>query len=312
MRLAVESGRPPTRGKRTELFFVARAEGKHARGELRHLTVVADALVQIAFSFMPTHRYRMAQQHPAENRQEWESGTVVAVHPDTWEVDVRLSSTSSAVLRRVRVHSHFLPEVHTKDRQSRVIVGWLDARSQSPVALPLHHAITPRGDKSNHVFWSEHLRYRIRITRDGVFEIRNLTGDVLCQIQIIEQDGVIRLDTPNTHIVMNDAKGSIDAECTETLTAKCKNAKVEAEENVDVQAGGDISAQAEGNVKATAAGNVEATALGDVTALGQNVTVTGLTNVTVLAAGAVSVTAANVSIMGGSVLIGGGNVTIDG
>lgn len=187
-------------------------------------------------------------EHPAESKREWYAATVLAVHRDTWEIDVRALYGSAGRIRRVKVLGPFLPEPETDVLDSKVVVGWLDGHQQSPVAIPIHNTMIPDAEKAAHVFWSQHLAYLIRITRDGQLEIRNTKGPLL-QVRVLEADGVVRLDTPKTHLVLKDADGSIEAECE-------GNAKVAAGGNVDVTAGGNVAVEAGGNLSATAQGQV--------------------------------------------------------
>ncbi|MBI4516713.1 MAG: hypothetical protein HY699_12950 [Deltaproteobacteria bacterium] len=151
--------------------------------------------------------------HPAESQREWRTGIVTAVHPETWEVTVRLLYGTSAVVRRCKVLAHFLPEKHqtnpdgteNPERQSKVLVGYVDAYQQAPVAVPIHNPIIPDHLKAAYVFWSEHLRYRLTISRAGVLEIRNLNGDAVARM-VIEQDGpFIRFETPTVKATFDSA-----------------------------------------------------------------------------------------------------------
>lgn len=194
-------------------------------------------------------------EHPGESKREAYAATVEAVHPDTWEVDVRSLYASAGIVRRVKVLGHYLPEVHTRERDSKVIVAWLDAYQQAPVCWPIHNTMMPAPElKANHVYWSEHLAYRMRITRDGVLEIRNAAGPLL-QIQVLEEDGVVRIDTPRTRVILRDSDGSITAECEGDCT-------VDAGGNIEATAGGNVAVDAGGNISAVAGGNIHAQADG--------------------------------------------------
>jgi len=175
-------------------------------------------------------------EHPAESKREWYAATVLTVHRDAWEIDVRALYGSAGRIRRVKVLGPFLPEPETDVLDSKVVVGWLDSYQQSPVAIPIHNTMVPDAEKANHVFWSQHLAYLIRITRDGQLEIRNTKGPLL-QVRVLEADGVVRLDTPKTHLVLKDADGSIEVQCE-------GDAKLDAGGDVDVTAGGSLSAKA--------------------------------------------------------------------
>ncbi len=228
------------------------------------------------------------QDHPADSQYRLAIGIVIAVHRDTWEVDVRLTDETAAIVPRCKVQGHYLPEVHNVDadgnalklggRQSKVVVGWLDASCQNPVAIPVHNVIVPDSEKANHVYWSEQLRARITINRQNEFEIRIADGDNLYQFQIQRADGIIRAKTPTTMVELNDAAKSITARCDGDLIAECKNAKVTAASDVDVEAGGNIELKAP-NVKIVGAlqvvGNVAVT--GNLNATGSIVDVAGNT-----------------------------------
>lgn len=156
--------------------------------------------------------YSDLMAHPAESQQEWILGVVTRVYPETWEVDVQPFSHASGAVRRCKVHGVFLPEVHTEARQSKVLVGRLDAYQQAPVAIPIHNEIVPPAEKAGHVYWSEHLNWRLRITRGNVIELVNTeTGQRLRG----EQDGPLwRLETPSCSLLLDDAGNlvQLDAE----------------------------------------------------------------------------------------------------
>lgn len=145
----------------------------------------------------------MPADHPAESQREWTLGVVTAVYPSAWEIDAQPVFGTSGIARRCRVNGPFLPEVHTEARQSKVLIGRLDAYQQAPVAIPVHNVIIPDVQKAAHVYWSEHLAWRIRIDRAGVLQIENTaTGQRLRG----EQDGPFwRLTTPACTLVLDDA-----------------------------------------------------------------------------------------------------------
>lgn len=170
-----------------------------------------------------------------ESTREWLPGIVVKVHPETWEVDVRLSGKHSSVVRRCKVIGNFLPEEDVesdgkikKEKVGKVIVGMLNGFVQSPVAIPIHNVMSPGGDRKNYVYWSEHLNFKITIDRSGNLEISNNKKDLL-QIRIQEKDGTIRIDTPGTSIVQKQSD--------ESITINCKNANINASEKASVACG---------------------------------------------------------------------------
>lgn len=218
------------------------------------------------------------KEHIAESRREWAQGIVIGVHqgdgpedPLGWTVDVRLSYRSSGILRRVHIHDDFLPELHTMTRQSKVLVGWVDGYQQGPVAIPLHKAIISRADKAQYIMWRQHQRWLMRIkasiaTPDtpAEFEILNLTNGKKLQLRLQEQDGVIRLDTNHTRIVLHDADQSITLHSDHDLHASCRDADVQALGKVDVAAGTSATVKApkitlDGDVSITGALAVDAT-----------------------------------------------------
>lgn len=154
--------------------------------------------------------------HPAESQQALNTAIVVKVYPDTWEVDVQPTYGTSGIVRRVKVVSPFLPEVHTPERQSKVIIGRLDGFQQSPVAVPIHNTIIPPEQMAAHVYWSEHLTWRISITREHVIQILNTdTGMTLrgeregpfwrlstdgCSLLLDEAGQLVQLDAANIHL----------------------------------------------------------------------------------------------------------------
>lgn len=218
------------------------------------------------------------KDHPAESQHELTPGIVTRVYPDTWEVDVRPLYATSGTVRRAKVIGHYLPEVHTEERQSKVIYGRLDATQQAPVAIPIHNTMIPDADKPNYVHWLQLLGFRITINRTGVLEIRHSSDDeTLLSLRIHDDNLTV------------DAQGDV--------TINCANAKVVAEGNVGIEAGGDISAEAGGNITVTAGGSatVTAVAAASVSSTGP-MTVTAGSTASITAVGAVTITGATVAI----------------
>lgn len=175
--------------------------------------------------------------HPADSQREFTPGVVTAVHPETWEVDVQPLYATSGKTRRAKVIGHYLPEVHTEARQSKVIVGRLWANQQAPVAIPVHNTMIPDNQKPDFVHWLELLDFRITINRSGELEIRQTAdGEVVASFRI--HNGNLTVD------VAND------------VTVNCTNAAVNASGDVVVDAGGNIDAQADGNADVSAVGAV--------------------------------------------------------
>lgn len=201
--------------------------------------------------------------HVAESKTDWQLGLVRAVYPATWEVDVELAYAVNGVVRRARVAGVFLPEIHKPERPSHALVGWLDAFQQGPVAVPLHNTLCPPGERKDFVFWSEHHGFRITIREPGhtgelrsgaqvgELEIRSLKGGRELSLRLVEDGGVVRIDTPTTRIVLDDD-----------------------ENKVEIHADGDVAVDAGQNLVATAGGNATVTAVGSIGLTAQVVTVT--------------------------------------
>lgn len=232
--------------------------------------------------------------HPAESQREFVPAIVTAVYPDTWEVDVALAYSSGATVQRCKVQGIFLPEVHTEDRQSKVLIGRLDELQQAPIAIPIHNTMIPDEEKADHVYWSEHHGFRIKIREPGhqgelrpgdqvgELEIRSLKGERLLQVRIQEDGGVIRLDTPKTRVVLSDDEEKIEVHADGDVVVDAGGSiAATAGEDISAIAGGDIVAQAGGNVFVQASGDIQLQASG---------------NITIAAAGTVAITGATVTL----------------
>lgn len=197
--------------------------------------------------------------HPSESLHSWIPGHVIAVHPERWEVDVQLRYSSGGRVPRCRVVAHWLPEVHREERPSLVLVGWADAYLDGPLAIPVHSFVMPDAQYPDHVYWSEHFGWRIKIQQPGrgpnsptapqtgELEIRTTnTKEGPLSIRIQEEAGVIRLDTPDTHIVMRQDAKSIQIIATKDVFVQCENAIVDAGNNIEATAQQNIVATARG------------------------------------------------------------------
>lgn len=160
----------------------------------------------------------MPADHPAEAQREPVYGKVIARYQDTWSIDVELfHQRAGARLFNVRVQGHYLPELHTTERQSKVLIVWMDAYQLAPVAIPIHNDMIPGPDKPNYIYWSEHgapqqdgsrKAYRTTIDVSGNYEVRNLaTG---ARVRIEEDGSFIRVETPNLHATFDDAGNLIE------------------------------------------------------------------------------------------------------
>jgi hypothetical protein len=96
------------------------------------------------------------------------------------------------------------------------------------------------------VYYDEVMHWRISISRAGVLEIRNDAGPLL-QLRIIEENGTIRTDTPNTRIIQKEADASVEIYCKGPLTAKT-------DDSATVTVAKDLTATVKGDAQLTAGG----------------------------------------------------------
>ena len=186
-------------------------------------------------------------------------GRVVAVNDVTWEVDIE--SEDGGLISRAMVIGPRLQQSSTGDRPQWCKFALAGNRHGRPVCWPIESRLpgerTPRKDV---VYYDEVQNFRETITREGVWELRNSKGPLL-QLRILEEGGVIRVDTPKVRAVVKDEDGSIDVHCDGDLTADVGgNASATVAGNIDVQAGGNVTVQAGGDIVAEAAGKVDVTA----------------------------------------------------
>lgn len=191
---------------------------------------------------------------PEQFRYAPSYGTVQAVHPASWEVDV-LTANGGLVLQ-VLVLGPRLPEISTKDRPQWVIIAFPDALQGQPVCWPIESRLPgPRLPRADFVYYDEVLNYRITINRENELEIRNTNGAVLCQLRIQQINGVIRLDTPSTSFVLQESDKSAALRTKGDTTVIAKNADVTVDESATVTAGQDVT------MKAGNAINLQATSI---------------------------------------------------
>jgi hypothetical protein len=186
-------------------------------------------------------------------------GTVYRVYPKSWEVDVLASN--GGIIPRAIVLGARLPEESTEQRPQWVVVLWSEATDGQTYALPVPSRLPGlRYQRSELVLLEEVQGWKISIKapgntgvtvagQTGELEIRSEKGGRTLQLRIQEQGGVIRLDTPKTHVVMHDDVGDVAVECD-------RDATVDAGRDVGVTAGRDINATAAQNISAEAGGNV--------------------------------------------------------
>ncbi|MEO8603372.1 MAG: hypothetical protein ABI629_12420 [bacterium] len=189
----------------------------------------------------------------------YESGYALVVQSyDTWHVD--LETVDGGLIQRAIVIGHRLPEPSTKARPQWVQYAFADHDHSQAFCTPVNSRMPgDRTDRRAFLFYDEVGNYRITVDRDGQYEVRNSKGDVVLQLRILEDGGVIETRTPNTSIVQDDSAKSVTINAGETATINCKNATVHADENIDAQAGGDVTVQAGGDASVTASGSISMT-----------------------------------------------------
>jgi len=248
---------------------------------------------------------------PEEFRYAGTYGTVLHVYPQAWEVDVL--AEYGGIIQRAAVIGARLPEVSADDRPQWVYVFWAHATHGQAFCLPVSSRLPgTRYDRDGLVYVDEIRGYRITVREPGhptenqvgELEVRSEKGGRVMQLRVLESGGVVRIDTPNTSLVLHDDEGGVTIECTETARINCKNAVIEADEDIDANAGGDVSVRADGDASVRAAGNanvVATNALGlqagqALTISGATVTITSGGVLTITAAGAVTINAPTVAV----------------
>lgn len=187
------------------------------------------------------------KDRPEHFRYSLHFATVAAVYADSWEAD--LLTEDGGTIYRAIVQGPRMPEVSTPTRPQWAIFGFAHHEHGSAICWPFASRLT-NIHREQWVYYEEVLNFRITINRDNELEIRNTNGDVLCQLRIQQIDGVIRLDTPGTRLVLKEADKSIDLHCDEDLTASV---------------GGDASIDVDGDLDATVGGAATVTVEGDAT-----------------------------------------------
>ena len=173
---------------------------------------------------------------PEEFGYAWHYGTVEAVYPESWEVDV--AAEGGGVVPRAVVLGPRLPEVSTPDRPQWVLWGTGAARAGAAVCLPIASRLpatrTPRQDV---VYYDEVLNYRLTVTRTNELEIRNADPDGAQHRVVIKQEGgVVQLDTPRTRLTLRESDQSVTIACDRAVQVSCDTARVEARTRADVVA----------------------------------------------------------------------------
>jgi len=181
-------------------------------------------------------------------RYETGVGTVLKLHPVAWEVDV-LAGGASGIVYRAMVLGPRFPEVSTPKRPQYVLYGCGHSSIGFPWCLPIPSRLFS-AQRGNFVYWDEALNWRITINRDNEVEILHPTKHYHILLQ--EKDGVIRVETPRTRLVLKDADGSALLECEKQLTVHCEDAVVNVEKDAKVTVGASATIDVKETVDVTA------------------------------------------------------------
>ena len=189
-------------------------------------------------------------------------GIIQAVYPKSWEVDIL--SDEGGIVQRVMVVGPRFPEVSPQvpgavytDRPQWAIYAHAAHLQGQPICWLVPSRLNSvEIERAQYVYWEEVLNFRISIDRDNNLEIRcrPLGSEDKYRIRVEETDGVIRLDTPRTRIVLKEADQSILVECDKRLTIHCKDATVNVDNQADVTVGANANLIVGGNLDAKVTG----------------------------------------------------------
>ena len=157
---------------------------------------------------------------PESFRYDSGIGTVKAVYPDAWECDVL--AEDGGIVQRALVIGSKLPELSTAERPQWVEYAFASHLQGRPVCRPIQSRLPgARLPRASYVYFDEIVAkqadgtvkgFRITVDRSGNLEILSLT-DPLRQIRILDQDGVVRLDTPSVRAIFNESDKSARVQC---------------------------------------------------------------------------------------------------
>jgi len=146
---------------------------------------------------------------PEEFRYGLGYGTVIAVYPDAWEVDVAMAT--GGVTRHAQVLGARLPEINAKARPQWVVVGWVDAQHAQAVCWPVPSRLTgPRGGRAGYVLYDERDNYRMTIDAAGNYEVKNTASDAVTRVRIEQAGSFIRIETPSATITLDNAGNLVE------------------------------------------------------------------------------------------------------
>lgn len=119
---------------------------------------------------------------------------------DTWHVDIR--TIDGGLINRAVVLGHRLPEASTKERPQWVQYAFADHDHSQAFCTPVNSRLAgDRHDRRGFVYYDEVGDFRITISREGVYELRNAGGFFLRG----EQQGPFwRLVTPSCSLLLDD------------------------------------------------------------------------------------------------------------
>lgn len=234
-------------------------------------------------------------------------GIVRKVDPKSWEATIE--THDGALIERAIVLGSRLPDLNEgefSDRPQYAVVWFCDAKVGRPVCLPVSSRLVgSRVNRENFVWYDEVKHYRMSIDTDGNYEVRTDNGELYFRIE--ENDGIVRLRTPRTTIVMKDADGSILIECEEKLKVVCRDAEVNVGRDASVSVGNSAKVKVGGDAQVSVEGNADMT-------IGKNATMKVGGNTSVTSSGSMNVQANSISMSAAAAvnITAGGAVTITG
>lgn len=203
------------------------------------------------------------RERPEHFRYATGYGIVLNVY-ESWEADLLVES--GGIVPRAVILGPRRLEKSTPGRPQWVIYGYADHTNGLAYCIPVSSRLTD--DRVHLYLYDEVLNWRFSIDDAGNYELQNTAKGLHIRVQ--EDGGIIRLDTPSTHIVLNEAEQSVTIDCAGDLEATAGG-------NATVKA---TAIKLDGPVEITGALTAKAgvTVTGNVTASGSIVDVAGNTN----------------------------------
>lgn len=173
---------------------------------------------------------------PGSFRYATQSGIVVGVHPESWEVDVLLAR--GGVVERAVVMGPRLPEVSTRERPQYVMVDWIDAQHAMPIASPVASRVGgTRRMRSGFRYFEEFYNYRITEDHQGTLEIESQREGKQLTVRVKESSDEIEIEGKGgQHVrIRLGLDGNILIEADKAVDVTCQTASVTAVNTVDVK-----------------------------------------------------------------------------